>query len=354
MMKLKTFLTINAIVAIVVGLGFTLEWGFILEPFFSPGYDILSQNSSDAPMIKWLLASFVRMFGMMLFGLGALTMVVRDVNEKGLRRKIVITLLLIWTPTTLIAWAQQIAIWGTPAGWLVVLFCAVQAGGYAFYFFRGELDAWRPRSQPLNQEDRDYNLELIRYVTQNYASLQGLRVVPLGVWFLMFATGALGAPGALNALGIFLGVSAVVLWWWIGRYYQGAFGAVKVSKSSPLWLPGMIVFWALFLLASWLDYTWRLPFSITWLLIGSVLIGCWSLPTYRRRVHYLVMGLLALGLSFAFTFVVGFSLDNDVHRQFLGNFFNVFLGLMCIVGGSIDHLILMRAFKPLPGEVSHE
>jgi len=360
-MKLKTFLTINAVVAMLSGLAFALEWFYLAEPLVSDGSALPPDIGPNTPMMLWLLGSFVRMFGMALFGLGALTFAVRDASEKALRRKILIALLLAWFFTALIALAQQIAIWNTPTGWLLVLFCAVMAGGYATYFVKDVLEEWRPRPQMFSIEDQNYNLALIRYVTQNYNSLQGLRMVPFGLFYLASAAGWLGKQGdctfSIPAL-----VLAILLYFGLGAYYRQRFGRVhhapvnlgpiRLAVESPVWfvvgLGAFLVFWAI----SALDYFLRPPVSLLGLSLAAGLAAVWLLPTFRPRVHYLVMAILVTGISLLP--LAGFSSGNEILAPVEGTLLYIVLGSIFVVGGLMDHLILVRVLKPLPEDASHE
>lgn len=366
-MKLKTFLTLNAISAMLIGAIFALEWFFAAQFLIRglPGSGFPAGLEGAALHMFWGLASFMRLFGMILFGLGALTLAVRGVNDKSMRRGVLIALLLTWFFTAFTVLIQQVAIWNTPAGWGLVVYCAVLALGYAVYFVQDVLEAWRPRPQPLSQEDQEYNLELIRYATQNYGNLQGLRMIPLGLWYFATAAGWLGQQGdctySMPAL-----LLAIILWFVLGLYYRRRFGRVnygrlnlgifKLDVNSPVWLMvGLVVGWILFAILSafsLFDNRLNLPISTMGLVIATGVAIVWCFPPFRRRMHYLVISILIAGISFLP--LVGILPHRDANGYPGGPILFIAFGLVFAVGGLLDHLILLQAFKPLPEEENHE
>jgi hypothetical protein len=366
-MKLKTFLTLNAISAMLIGAFFALEWFFAAQFLIRdlPGLGFSGDLEGPEPYLLWGLASFMRLFGMMLFGLGALTFAVRDVNDRGLRRGILIAQLLTWFFATFTVLSQQIAIWDTPAGWVLVVYCAVLALGYAVYFVQDILEAWRPRPQPLSREDQEYNLELIRYATQNYGNLQGLRMIPMGLWYFAVAAGWLGKQGDLTYSWPAL-ILAIGLWFALGLYYRHRFGRVnhaglnlgvfKLGANSPIWLMvGLVIGWIIFVILSALalfDTRFNLPISTMGMVIAIGVALVWCLPSFRRRMHYLVISILIAGISFLP--LVGIFPQSDANGYPGGPILFIAFGLVFTAGGLLDHLILLQAFKPLPKEASHE
>lgn len=137
-MKLSSLLRINAILYVVSGIAFAL-YGPLMMAFFG----ILDTEGSA--VIYWYAASFARMFGGALFGFGFLLWAVsgglagKQVPEEA-RRKIVLALILSNFIALIIALTQQTSIWGTLAGWIMVVVFLALLGGYALTLIRNTWD----------------------------------------------------------------------------------------------------------------------------------------------------------------------------------------------------------------------
>lgn len=180
----------------------------------------------------------------------------------------------------------------------------------------------------------------IRYTTRNFESLQGLKMVPFGLFFMVMGAGWLGEQGNLSlSLPAFL--LTILAYWLIGRYYDRNYGRVNSERTS---LANKILF-PLVVLGLWfttaLDYWLRLPVSIFGLTLAVVLFGWWWLQEQRMRTHYAIMaGLIAL-ISLAPLVGIGEGWSIIQPPETL---FHLLVGVILLVGGILDHLILVKGF----------
>jgi len=139
-MKLKSLVTINALLFIGLGIAFAL-YGPLMIAFFGAA-DLPGTES----LLYWYVASFARMFGAAIFGYGFLLLALREAfDEPGpgetgrrstLRRPILFSLILGNAAGLFVALVQQSSIWVTPAGWVWVAIFAALLLAYAFFLAR--------------------------------------------------------------------------------------------------------------------------------------------------------------------------------------------------------------------------
>jgi hypothetical protein len=337
-MKLKHLLVFNGILAILTGLFVALCWGLVLQW-------VTGLSLNDASMEIWVLGSSVRMVGATLFILGVGLVAVRRVADRSTRRELTVGLCIAYTFAALVALAQQTAIWGSTSGWIIVGGCAILALGYGYFFGRDLMFDLIPNIGPVKETTEiTYDLQQIRYVTQNYNNLQGLRLLPIGLWLLI--EGLFTAECAIPTLLI-----ALVLTWLIGVYYKRQFGQVH-AMNSPSWKSCLIAVLVLAALAAATaaDYYLGLPVNLLGLTMAFGLFWVWLQPAYRPRLHYLVVAILVAALSLLQLF--GISSGHATQPSMLAGSIGILMVLL--VGGLFDHLLLVRAFKALPEEESHE
>jgi hypothetical protein len=130
------------------------------------------------------------------------------------------------------------------------------------------------------------DLRRIHYVTEHYAQLQGLRLLPLSVPFLLVAIERLSG-GRLLPAGVWaiLVTAAVVAPFRIGKYYARSFGQVQ----PPRWRTGaftLIASVAAFLWFEWLQETLSPPVSLPVIFV-AVVLGRLGVVAGRARGHYL-------------------------------------------------------------------
>jgi hypothetical protein len=130
------------------------------------------------------------------------------------------------------------------------------------------------------------DLHRIHYVTGHYAHLQGLRLLPLSVPFLLAAIERMvGVPFVPAAVWTLVALAALFAPFGIGRYYTRTFG-----QAPPLrWRTGMLTLigsCAGFLWFEWMQEALSPSVSLP-LLFAAVLLARLGLVAKRIRVHYL-------------------------------------------------------------------
>jgi hypothetical protein len=191
------------------------------------------------------------------------------------------------------------------------------------------------------------DIERIELVTRNYVQMQGLKIVPLGLYFLAVASGILGEPGDCTfMLPVLIGV--IILYRLIELNYRRRFGWVKQLHANPIrdFLLSFLVF-GLWWGAAYLDFTLELPVSLVGLVMASILVVIFARPSQRFRAHYLVMaGLIAI---ISLMPLAGISSGGEIIQP-TGPIFNVIVGLILILGGIIDHFLLLNLLRPIEEE----
>lgn len=187
------------------------------------------------------------------------------------------------------------------------------------------------------------DLGRIRFVTENYERLQGLRRLPLALCVV-----ALGLLIRLDHA--FLGVAIVVVAIYpaffaeviVGRLYERRFGRIR-SRVRPT----DYVFWAVLIgLVFFGDSPGDGPGRSFVLALGGIVCGAyvlaafWPREKWRRTTAYWP-AIAALVVSTGLLGASGVAA--------LGTFV-VVLGLSVCVGLVLDHLLLVRTFKELPKE----
>lgn len=185
-------------------------------------------------------------------------------------------------------------------------------------------------------------LERIRTVTRYFAYWQGLKVVPMGL--LCLAVAGMSRlpetnPTAVLVLRLALFTAALLATVFIGAGYKRQFGVVYNPRAN-----------------------WRLDaltlFVTVSILVGLILVDLWpTLPIYLTalgyafffvwvrqvtgggRNHYLWLAAVLLLVSL----LPLFGLGGSVAPQML----LVTLGLGLVVTGVLDHLELIRIFRPV-------
>jgi hypothetical protein len=211
------------------------------------------------------------------------------------------------------------------------------------------------------------DLERIRYVTRNYERLQGLKLLP--IWMALLASTLfqealrLIFPQGMDnpyrtfaatfayAFFLLLFIAAILLYIWFEDYYARKFGRVGRGPSARrdrfkvlAFVVLVIVVVVVSFFAARADAFGRSPLLVGWLALGAGwIIAGW--PHRRFQMHYIVVGLLLLGLSFSL--LLGF-LRIDTTQE--SNLFTAVLSASCIVNSICDHLLLVRTMKHLPEE----
>lgn len=202
-------------------------------------------------------------------------------------------------------------------------------------------------------------MDRVRFLTKNYGSLQGLRFVPLGTYFLLGIPYD-ATPGQWKmVIGPLLGgffLASVAAYFLIGRYYRRVYGLVRPSESHETTNSKLMGLWTCFLIAylSLIIINLSTGMRYWWLIgsLGAALIVATVLIHMRARGY---PRYFPLGLSFAVLLLLSGHLP-ALTSGCTGGFVNacvvqdVLIGTVLVTGGIFNHLLLVRSMKPLPEE----
>jgi hypothetical protein len=189
------------------------------------------------------------------------------------------------------------------------------------------------------------DMQTLRYVTGHYERLQGLRLVPLGVVFLISAAWRVrwlawwphtAGEGAAQWFVALMAV-AIVASFPIRSWYRRRFGIVRPRPFQAGALP-LIAFTGVLVLLVWTEESLHLdvPLARWFLVAGLVLIGV----AFRRvRAHYLV-------IAAACVFVPWWLGNVDMPLSDREAWLDVMVGMALLLAGLGDHLVLIRALGP--------
>ena len=184
----------------------------------------------------------------------------------------------------------------------------------------------------------------LRFVTEHYAQLQGLRLVPLGLLFLGLAGWQNDQFAWLPASDTDRGarwfvcglVMAIIGAYVIGGWYGRQFGSVQprpFRTGGPSLLANAAVVGVLMVVHSFV----RPPVSLPLLYIGLVLAYTGIVQNGVRR-HYLFIAVFCL----LFANIQRFNVPYQTGKVLL----NLLIGGGLIVAGVGDHLVLQRTLHP--------
>jgi hypothetical protein len=190
-----------------------------------------------------------------------------------------------------------------------------------------------------------HDLHRFRYVTERYPHLQGLRVAPLGVPFLVSAAWRRGqlswVPGTSgHGPGYwFLGLMALafIVSIALARYYRQRFGSVQPARrlEGPLLFCGFL---AVFFASTWAQDQFSSAVALPAVVIG-VALGYLGVAGGHLRTHYIALAAVCLGFATLGTFGV------PVHARDV--LLDDLVGVGLIVIGVGDHLLLRRTLEPV-------
>jgi len=189
-----------------------------------------------------------------------------------------------------------------------------------------------------------HDLQRLRYVVHRYPHLQGLRIAPLGIPFLLSAAWRNGQlhwiPGTAGrgASYWFVGLMAVAvaLALVLGQEYQKRFGSLEAAGDirTPLIAA---TFGAALVASIWIQGTLETSFSLPMIVIGGGLAYV-GYAGGALRVHYMAVATVA----FAFATLGVFGVPVLLREILLDEL----IGLSLIVIGVGDHLLLRRTLDP--------
>jgi len=131
MLTLPRLVTLNAILAMALGIAFVL-YGPLMLAFFGIA-DIPSQEA----LLYWNIASFARLFGAGIFSLGLLLFALRvplanqELSAQS-RRGVIFSLLLGNLLTTIVILTQQASVWSAATGWILSAVFGLLTLAYGF------------------------------------------------------------------------------------------------------------------------------------------------------------------------------------------------------------------------------
>lgn len=195
------------------------------------------------------------------------------------------------------------------------------------------------RNNPLHfawvhSTNRFMGYESIEFLTRNYSTLQGLRLIPLGAvlagWELIDPVWP--KSSLRDSVHLALIIAAIAGWILIGRYYENRFGRVQ-QKGSLSWVLYFIAWWA----ACWFDSI-RPHVSVASMIVAGLFAGAAVGSSGRRwyalvpAVAFVVLGVLPLAEVVSVKAVDG-------------GIFSIAFGCTLIFMGAGDHLLLVRSFR---------
>jgi hypothetical protein len=196
------------------------------------------------------------------------------------------------------------------------------------------------------------DLRRIRFITQHYSVLQGLRTIPLGLWFFVSAMSDGGWwPWFQIWRPISHGLSLVLvvaLYWLIGLYYRRTYGQVQHPAQEKQEKRKGIIMAALLLAALIIDWQLRPPLNLLALAVGLTFLGYYLSQASRYRPYFVLLALVFIALAFL-PWLLGTTVEDPLWGSG-GVAFQLALGVSLIAAGLFDHFFLASILQPLPEE----
>ena len=191
-----------------------------------------------------------------------------------------------------------------------------------------------------------YDLDRVRYVTAHFFELQGLRILPFGVWLMLVGAGELGLvpldwPMRVAISGVLL-CAAWLASRRIGQHYDRRFGRVE-AKSPGVTRRG-VASAGLGGLAGFLDSHLDPTVSLPALLMSAVLLREWYRGVRGQRTHYAATALLCLALGVSPLFSWGPTPRVSYPVLIAAS------GWLLVVLGIGNHALLVAVLRPLPAD----
>jgi hypothetical protein len=190
----------------------------------------------------------------------------------------------------------------------------------------------------------------LQYVAQRHAQLQGLRLLPLSVLFLIkgaYDAGWFPLPGDdrphvagrwfFAALFVAIAASYAIRAWYVRRF-DALTQRVRDSQFWPL-----AVGFVCFVLAGEIQSRARLPFSLPSVTVGLLLASV-GIPHYRFRRHYLAAA--AVCIAVAFVPLLG------IPARLLRVLFDVAAATVLAIVGVGDHRLLATTPSTVAADIA--
>ncbi len=198
-----------------------------------------------------------------------------------------------------------------------------------------------------------------QYVVKHFNRLLGLRIIPLGLYAIFLATWGIWLrpflfPMKLSSLEILIffilmEVVLIGLTLLINRYYQRILGPSRTSEpglqESTRQRGTLILLFFIYLIGTSIDLQEHLPLSVFGLLVATSMFFYWW-QMGRVQIQYSVLAPVVAILSLLPL------LSGAMHSQIFFNgsdqYWNIvqtIIGVVLIVCGIGDHLLLLRVLK---------
>jgi hypothetical protein len=190
------------------------------------------------------------------------------------------------------------------------------------------------------------DLAKLRFVTEHYAQLQGLRLLPVGLVFLGLAAWQssqfqwMPAYDSDRGSRWFVGalVLAVIGAYVIGAFYRRQFGSVQPRRfrtGGPSLLANATIVGLLVIFQSFVPAPVSLP-----MLYVALVLAYTGVVQHGLRKHYLFIAVACL----LFASLPSFDVSYQIGKVLL----NLLIGVGLIVAGVGDHLVLRKTLRPVP------
>jgi len=186
------------------------------------------------------------------------------------------------------------------------------------------------------------DLRRLRYVTENYTNLQGLRWIIWG--FLCLAVAAEDGGWLPTFVLILVAMPVgVVLFLWSGYYYTHNFGHVEAPDNAHIEMLRIAVLGVTALTSFLVDRTIRPPIYIAPLVLAGGLAIIHRHVGRPYRWHYLALALLVAAADIALLWV---ELAPGTALLRPGVVLWTAIGLSLVISGFFDHRLLSQSLKP--------
>ncbi len=177
----------------------------------------------------------------------------------------------------------------------------------------------------------------IRFITENYEALQGLRIVPIWTGLLFVSLLRLAFPdgGIIRSfLILFSLVFAIIMTVWVDGYYKRYFGTVKRHGSKvSIWLNWIVV---VFFAAMFVDVFLQLPISILALIAALFMAYLWHVSR-GLLPHYPILAIL-----FGLIAIMPIFLPTETRYDAM----QLLVGIIFVFTGILDHRMLESSLHP--------
>ena len=184
-------------------------------------------------------------------------------------------------------------------------------------------------------------------LTVRYPYLQGLLLVPVGLWMMLSSSVLAWWPWRSELL--LIPAAGVAAWAYlrIKRYYDGSFGRVGLPRSAQIRdLAWTLVALAVLVIALQLDTNNHAPVSVFGFSFGAVMLVYWRYALGLRPHHLAVVGALWV--------VSAVPLWTDLQPNDMFSIIGFSQGAALVIIGLFDHAELTRSLASLrePGSGS--